>query len=82
MDVVHNFIYLVVYAYVTNTDELLTGTLFMSKKDLQFSVLSDETVLNVNFTVLLDRPGFLDFAGKAKWDAWNALKGLQLIRKW
>ena len=22
-----------------------------------------------------DRPGFLDFAGKAKWDAWNALKG-------
>ena len=22
-----------------------------------------------------DRPGMLDFAGKAKWDAWNALKG-------
>ncbi|XP_046843644.1 acyl-CoA-binding protein-like [Xenia sp. Carnegie-2017] len=21
------------------------------------------------------RPGFMDFAGKAKWDAWNALKG-------
>ncbi|XP_009991040.1 PREDICTED: acyl-CoA-binding protein [Tauraco erythrolophus] len=22
-----------------------------------------------------DRPGMLDFKGKAKWDAWNALKG-------
>ncbi|BFZ01471.1 hypothetical protein BsWGS_04510 [Bradybaena similaris] len=22
-----------------------------------------------------DRPGFMDFTGKAKWDAWNALKG-------
>ncbi|XP_028408680.1 acyl-CoA-binding protein-like [Dendronephthya gigantea] len=22
-----------------------------------------------------ERPGFLDFTGKAKWDAWNALKG-------
>ena len=21
------------------------------------------------------RPGMLDFAGKAKWDAWNGLKG-------
>ncbi|XP_010020646.1 PREDICTED: acyl-CoA-binding protein-like, partial [Nestor notabilis] len=24
---------------------------------------------------LSDRPGMLDFKGKAKWDAWNALKG-------
>ncbi|XP_009471817.1 PREDICTED: acyl-CoA-binding protein [Nipponia nippon] len=23
-----------------------------------------------------DRPGMLDFKGKAKWDAWNALKGM------
>ncbi|KAH1185019.1 acyl-CoA-binding protein [Mauremys mutica] len=23
-----------------------------------------------------ERPGFLDFKGKAKWDAWNALKGM------
>lgn len=23
----------------------------------------------------LDRPGGFDFKGKAKWDAWNALKG-------
>ena len=22
-----------------------------------------------------DRPGFSDFVGRAKWDAWNALKG-------
>ena len=22
-----------------------------------------------------DRPGMLDFAGKAKWDAWNSVKG-------
>jgi len=22
-----------------------------------------------------DRPGMMDFAGKAKWDAWNAIKG-------
>ena len=21
-----------------------------------------------------DRPGFLDFTGRAKWDAWNAIK--------
>ncbi|KAK2525849.1 Dbi [Columba guinea] len=25
---------------------------------------------------LSDRPGMLDFKGKAKWDAWNALKGM------
>lgn len=23
-----------------------------------------------------DRPGMLDFTGKAKWDAWNSQKGL------
>ncbi|XP_009325435.1 PREDICTED: acyl-CoA-binding protein [Pygoscelis adeliae] len=23
-----------------------------------------------------NRPGMLDFKGKAKWDAWNALKGM------
>ena len=25
------------------------------------------------------RPGMMDFAGKAKWDAWNAKKGNNLI---
>lgn len=24
---------------------------------------------------LVDRPGMLDFKGKAKWDAWNSRKG-------
>jgi diazepam-binding inhibitor (GABA receptor modulating acyl-CoA-binding protein) len=24
---------------------------------------------------LVDRPGMLDLKGKAKWDAWNGLKG-------
>ncbi|XP_075789342.1 acyl-CoA-binding protein [Pelodiscus sinensis] len=23
-----------------------------------------------------ERPGFMDFKGKAKWDAWNELKGM------
>lgn len=23
-----------------------------------------------------DKPGFLDFKGKAKWEAWNAKKGV------
>ena len=26
-------------------------------------------------TILTDRPGMLDFKGKAKWDAWNSIKG-------
>ncbi|XP_071758446.2 acyl-CoA-binding protein-like [Centroberyx gerrardi] len=26
--------------------------------------------------VNIDRPGLLDFAGRAKWDAWNTKKGL------
>lgn len=30
------------------------------------------TVGDVNTT----RPGMLDFAGKAKWDAWNSVKGI------
>lgn len=33
------------------------------------------TVLMVS---LSERPGMLDFKGKAKWDAWNALKGKPL----
>jgi len=23
-----------------------------------------------------DKPGFLDFKGKAKWEAWNKIKGM------
>ena len=29
----------------------------------------------------LDRPGMLDFKGKAKWDAWNNMKGKQTNKK-
>lgn len=29
--------------------------------------------------VCLDRPGLFDLKGKAKWDAWNALKGEHLF---
>lgn len=28
-----------------------------------------------------ERPGMLDFKGKAKWDAWSALKGKCLIKE-
>ncbi|XP_030656841.1 acyl-CoA-binding protein isoform X4 [Nomascus leucogenys] len=28
-----------------------------------------------NIFPALERPGMLDFTGKAKWDAWNELKG-------
>ncbi|XP_030309647.1 acyl-CoA-binding protein [Calypte anna] len=36
-----------------------------------YSHYKQATVGDVN----TDRPGMLDFKGKAKWDAWNALKG-------
>ncbi|XP_074857012.1 acyl-CoA-binding protein [Carettochelys insculpta] len=37
-----------------------------------YSHFKQATVGDVN----TDRPGMLDFKGKAKWDAWNALKGM------
>ncbi|CAN0152875.1 unnamed protein product [Bubo scandiacus] len=37
-----------------------------------YSHYKQATVGDVN----TDRPGMLDFKGKAKWDAWNALKGM------
>ena len=36
-----------------------------------YSLFKQGTVGNVN----TDRPGMLDFKGKAKWDAWEKLKG-------
>ncbi|XP_036602208.1 acyl-CoA-binding protein [Trichosurus vulpecula] len=36
-----------------------------------YSHYKQATVGDVN----TDRPGMLDFKGKAKWDAWNSLKG-------
>ena len=29
----------------------------------------------MNNSLPTDRPGMLDFKGKAKWDAWNEIKG-------
>nr|XP_057908346.1 acyl-CoA-binding protein-like [Doryrhamphus excisus] len=37
-----------------------------------YGLYKQATVGDVN----TEGPGFLDFAGKAKWDAWNAKKGL------
>ncbi|KAG6937851.1 diazepam binding inhibitor, acyl-CoA binding protein [Chelydra serpentina] len=37
-----------------------------------YSHFKQATVGDIN----TERPGFLDFKGKAKWDAWSALKGL------
>lgn len=36
-----------------------------------YSLFKQATVGDVN----TDRPGMLDFKGKAKWDAWNGKKG-------
>ncbi|CAE6519060.1 unnamed protein product [Rhizoctonia solani] len=36
-----------------------------------YSLFKQGTIGDVNTT----RPGLLDFTGKAKWDAWNAVKG-------
>ncbi|XP_072840764.1 acyl-CoA-binding protein [Pogona vitticeps] len=37
-----------------------------------YSHYKQATVGDVN----TERPGMLDFKGKAKWDAWNSLKGM------
>ncbi|XP_038150686.1 acyl-CoA-binding protein-like [Cyprinodon tularosa] len=37
-----------------------------------YGLYKQGTVGDVN----IDRPGMFDFTGKAKWDAWNAKKGL------
>jgi len=37
-----------------------------------YSLFKQGTVGDVN----TERPGMLDFTGKAKWDAWSKLKGL------
>jgi len=37
-----------------------------------YSLYKQGTVGDIN----TDRPGMLDFKGKAKWDAWNSKKGM------
>ena len=29
--------------------------------------------------IFTERPGMLDFTGKAKWDAWNGKKGVKVL---
>eukprot|EP00347_Sterkiella_histriomuscorum_P019227 403342455 len=47
------------------------GKLPDDKKLQIYGLFKQSTIGDVN----TDRPGMLDFKGKAKWDAWNALKG-------
>jgi len=42
------------------------------KKLEVYALFKQATVGDVN----TERPGMLDFKGKAKWDAWNSKKGL------
>ncbi len=45
----------------------------LSNEELQeiYGLYKQATVGDIN----TDRPGMLDFKGKAKWDAWNSKKG-------
>lgn len=54
---------------------LLCGlTVCIRTKDSANNKLPAAKSLMVAFTSTV-RPGMLDFAGRAKWDAWNAKKG-------
>merc|ERR1712193_354813 len=46
----------------------------LSNEELKeiYALYKQATVGDVN----VDRPGMLDFKGKAKWDAWNGKKGM------
>ena len=48
------------------------GALADEKKLDIYALFKQGTVGDCN----TDRPGMLDFKGKAKWDAWNAKKGM------
>ncbi|KAH9957439.1 acyl-CoA-binding protein [Russula dissimulans] len=43
-----------------------------------YSYYKQATIGDIN----VERPGFLDFTGKAKWDAWNELKGVSKEEAW
>lgn len=59
-------------------------------KDEKFKKMTDDEQLSLyaNFKqgtvgdVNTERPGMLDFKGKAKWDAWNKLKGTSKEQAW
>lgn len=48
------------------------GKLADDKKLEIYALFKQSTVGDVN----TQRPGMLDFKGKAKWDAWNSKKGV------
>ena len=50
----------------------VVATLPDDKKLEFYSLFKQGSIGDVN----TDRPGMLDFKGKAKWDAWNAKKGV------
>ena len=57
-------------------DELLKlyslfKVLDFTKNTLKYRMNQQATVGDCNTS----RPGMMDFSGKAKWDAWNAIKG-------
>ena len=59
--------------FLKAAEEVKTFTTRPSDQDLLelYSLYKQATVGDCN----TDRPGMLDFKGKAKWDAWNGLKG-------
>ena len=42
------------------------------EKLVLYKYYKQATIGNIN----IPQPGFLDFTGKAKWDAWNSVKGI------
>ena len=50
----------------------------MTNEELQelYGLYKQGSVGDVNTA----RPGMLDFKGKAKWDGWNAKKGMSQVR--
>ncbi|KAG0049217.1 Acyl-CoA-binding domain-containing protein 1 [Gryganskiella cystojenkinii] len=60
--------------FTAAADKVKTLTVSPSNDDLlELYALFKQTTVGDNDTT---RPGFTDFKGKAKWDAWTAKKGL------
>jgi len=61
-------------AFTEAADKVKTFTQKPTDQELLelYALFKQATVGDVN----IDRPGMFDLKGKAKWDAWNALKGL------
>ena len=48
--------------------------MFVHTHEISQTYGRDPTPLHLS--VNTDRPGMLDFKGKAKWDAWSSIKGM------